>query len=73
MQNVDTSAGTITISTADGEIIMLKTDNSTQAIMKGRLVPLQSLEIGSSVIVDLQDDRRTVKLIRDREPDIQAP
>jgi hypothetical protein len=72
IQNVDTVKGEITIVTKDGETVTLDVDTGASVEAEGGSSNLETLEVGASIQVDVNEDNQVVQSIKAQQAEIEG-
>ncbi|MFC1962654.1 hypothetical protein ACFLWB_01460 [Chloroflexota bacterium] len=72
IQNVDTVKGEITIVTKDGETVTLDVDTGASVEAEGGSSNLETLEVGASIQVDVNEDNQVIQSIKAQQAEIEG-
>ncbi len=72
LQNVDAANGEITVVTKDGQTVTLKIDTEASVEAEGASSTLETLEVGASIQVEVNEDNQVVQHIKAQQTEIEG-
>ena len=72
LQNVDAASGEITIVTKDGQTMTFNIDTEASVETEGESSTLETLEVGASIQVEVNEDNQVVQRIKAHQAEVEG-